>query len=102
MDQMNFDSYMDGKKELIHCELGSDFHWIRITSGHTPSKARKRVQFILGGYDFLYVNRILKDEIKSSFNGLIKTITWKEAMGHGEQSEAEQGSAAVTARNDAR
>lgn len=101
MDQMNFDSYMDGKKELIHCELGSDFHWIRITSGHTPSKVRREVQFILDGYDFLYVNRILKDKIKSSFDGLIKTITWEEAMGYDKQSETEQSSSAVAIGNGA-
>lgn len=100
MGQMNFDSYMDGEEVLIHCPLTSDFHWIRITSGRTPPRFRKQVQFMLDGYDFMYVNKTKKDEIVEAFDGSIVTITWEEAMGYDEQSETEQSDPAVATRND--
>lgn len=84
MEQINFDSFMDGQKELIHCELGSDFHWIRITSGHTPKEINNKVQFAIDGYDFMYISKAEKDEALKAFDGPTKTLTWEEAMGYGE------------------
>ncbi|MEV9641741.1 hypothetical protein ABZ756_13650 [Mammaliicoccus sciuri] len=81
MNQINFDDYLNGKKELILCRLTSDYYWIRITNGHTPPSAVSRVHFLLNGYDYLYEDASGKEEILNSFDGDIKKITWEEGMG---------------------
>lgn len=85
MDQINFDYFLDGEKELIYCMLTSGYHWLRITSGHTPKEAAKRVHFTLDGYDYLYENTADKDETMSLFDGTIRKISWQEAMMAGEE-----------------
>ncbi|BAQ11472.1 ATP synthase epsilon chain 2 [Bacillus sp. OxB-1] len=83
MNQLSFDDFLDGGKELIHCQLSSEFHWLRITSGYTPSLVKSRVHFSLHGYDYFYEDTKGKDEILNLFNGPIKTVSWETAMaGH--------------------
>ncbi|MCG3089153.1 hypothetical protein [Sporosarcina cyprini] len=78
MNQLTFDEFLNGSKELIHCQLSPGFHWLRISSGHTPSEYMSSVHFALNGYDFLYLGANEKDEVMKNFDGPIKTIDWDD------------------------
>ncbi|GEN83607.1 hypothetical protein SLU01_19190 [Sporosarcina luteola] len=84
MNQLSFDDLLDDKKELILCQLSPGFHWLRITSGHTPSELMSRVHFSLHGFDYLYENTQGKNEILNLFDGLVKIMTWEEVNERGE------------------
>lgn len=60
--------------ELIICSLSQGFHWLRITSGHTPTQFSKLIDFKLNGYDHIYKGASAKDEIIAVFNGVVKTV----------------------------
>lgn len=80
MEQMNIGDFMELPPvctgELICCSLTQDFHWIRITSGHTPTPFINLVEFELDGYEFLYKDTTVKDEIISAFGGKVKIIPY--------------------------
>ena len=80
MDQMALDDFLEMEPvctgELICCSLSQDFHWIRITSGHTPSPFLKLVEFELDGYEFMYKDTPVKNEIISAFGGKVKVIPY--------------------------
>ncbi|MEK4713446.1 hypothetical protein [Sporosarcina sp. FSL K6-5500] len=66
--------------ELIHCPLSDGFHWLRITAGHTPARFKGFVQFELSGYEYMYKDASMKDEIISEFSGSVKVVDWKNEM----------------------
>ncbi|MBO0586145.1 hypothetical protein [Sporosarcina sp. E16_8] len=80
MDQMTLSDYLELDPvctgELICCSLTQDFHWIRITSGHTPAPFLKLVEFELDGYEFMYKSTSVKNEIISAFGGKVKNILY--------------------------
>ncbi|MDW0112228.1 hypothetical protein QT711_03460 [Sporosarcina saromensis] len=80
MSQLSFDALFDESRELIHCQLSSGFHWLRITNGHTPSKFIKRIHFTLDGYDNLYENTVGYEEIMKSFEGSVRVVEWNESV----------------------
>ena len=65
---------------LIHCPLTEGFHWLRITSGHTPDRFRQFVEFELNGYEYLYKDASIKDGIISEFSGHVRVVDWKDEM----------------------
>jgi len=71
-DQMTLDELM--MPELILCSLSEGYHWIRITQGCTPVEFIECVQFKMDGYDYIYENTPLKDEIISAFEGTVRSI----------------------------
>lgn len=79
MDQLTLDDFIDGNKELICCQLSEGYHWLRITSGHSPIAVVDRKHFILDGYDHFYEGTQGKDEIIGLFDGPIKIVEWEEA-----------------------
>lgn len=80
MDQMAIDDFLEMEPvytgELICCSLTEDFHWLRITSGHTPIHFLNLVEFELDGFEFLYKHTSIKDEIISAFGGKVKIIPY--------------------------
>lgn len=80
MEQMTIVDFLEMEPicagELICCSLTKDFHWLRITSGHTPTAFLNLVEFELDGYEFLYKDTTIKDEIISAFGGKVKTIQY--------------------------
>ena len=99
MEQLNFDNFLDGEKELIYCPITPDNHWIRITRGHTPEGFEKLVRFVLHGMDYFYVDTAGKEKLLNAFDGSVKNITWEEATGYGKKSENEQSDEAAAAGN---
>lgn len=81
MTQITMDDLLDmsteNSPELICCSLSEGFHWLKITSGLTPSDFTKHIDFKLDGYDQLYINTSLKDEIVSVFDGQVKVVPYK-------------------------
>ncbi|MEZ7173609.1 hypothetical protein [Sporosarcina sp. OR05] len=82
MSQLSFDALFDEGRELIHCQLSSGFHWLRITNGHTPSKFIKRIHFTLDGYDNFYEDTQGKIEIMHEFDGPLKVVSWESETGN--------------------
>ena len=84
MSQMTLDDLMtmdaEPVPELIHCPLSGGFHWLRITAGHTPARFKELVQFELAGYEYMYKDSPLKDQIISEFIGSVKVVDWKNEM----------------------
>ncbi|SKB05204.1 hypothetical protein [Sporosarcina newyorkensis] len=83
MNQLSFDDLLDAECELIYCQLSSGFHWLRITSGHTPSAVADRVHFTLHGYDYLYETTEGKEETIGLFDGPVKIVNWNEGLAYG-------------------
>lgn len=80
VDQLTIDDFLSADfvkaPELIHCPLTDRFHWLRITSGHTPDAYKKFVEFELDGYEYLYKDTMIKDGVISAFDGLVKVVSW--------------------------
>lgn len=80
MDQMTIVDFLEMDPvytgELICCSLTEDFHWLRITSGHTPAPFTDLIEFELDGYEFMYKSTPIKDEIISAFGGKVKRIQY--------------------------
>lgn len=78
VEQMSLDDFLKREPEfipeLICCPLSQGFYWLRITSGYTPARFLKYIDFNLDGYDYLYKGSSLKDEIISMFIGTVKHI----------------------------
>lgn len=71
-DQMTLDDLM--MPELILCSLTKGYHWIRITKDCTPNEFKKYIHFKMDGFDYIYENTPLKDEIISAFEGTVTAI----------------------------
>lgn len=78
MEQLSFEDMLTTDYELIHCPFTQSYHWIRITSGFTPSQYTERIHFTLHGFDYLYEDENGKTQIINAFNGPVKTVTWEE------------------------
>lgn len=80
MDQMELDDFLDLDPvcigELICCSLSQGYHWLKITSGHTPSRFTQYIDFELDGFENLYQGTTLKDELISVFGGSVKVIPY--------------------------
>ncbi|MEK4715362.1 hypothetical protein [Sporosarcina sp. FSL K6-5500] len=81
MDQMTFDDLMETNPgqipELIHCPLTEDYHWLRITVGHTPTQFKGSIEFELAGYEYMYKDTPFKDSVMSAFSGNVRLVDWK-------------------------
>lgn len=78
MEQLTLNDFIPLDNELLLCSLSKGYHWIRISSGGTPSTFLNRVQFEIDGYDYFYENTDGKDEIVMEFNGEIHEIGWEQ------------------------
>lgn len=78
MNQMTMGEFLNTKEciapELIICSLTQNFHWLRISTGHTPIKFSKFIAFQLNGYDYIYEDSSVKNQIISVFNGIVSVV----------------------------
>lgn len=83
MRQITIDDFVDveSPERLICCSLTRNFHWLRISKGHTPERFKNEVQFTLRQFEYLYVCTERKKEILSAFNGTIENIAFDFAKG---------------------
>ena len=71
-DQMTLDDLL--LPELILCSLSAGYHWIRITKDCTPEDFKKYIHLKMDGFDYIYENTHLKDEIISAFEGTVTSV----------------------------
>ena len=80
MDQMTLGDFLELEPvctgELICCSLSQGYHWLKITSGHTPADFRQSIDFELDGFENLYQGTTAKEALISSFVGKVKTIPY--------------------------
>lgn len=74
MDQMKIDDFLDFEPELICCSLSQGYHWLKITSGHTPSNFTQYIDFEHEGFENLYQGTSVKDALISAFGGTVRVI----------------------------
>ena len=57
LEQLTLGDFMGTKPvysgELICCSLSQGYHWIKVTSGHTPAEFRDNIDFELDGFENL-------------------------------------------------
>lgn len=80
MDQMTLIDFLEMDPvytgELICCSLSQGYHWLKITTGHTPAEFKQYVDFELDGFENLYQGTAVKDKLISEFRGTVKVIPY--------------------------
>lgn len=81
MKQITIEEFIkvEGSKKMICCSLTEGYHWLRISEGHTPTDFREKIDFKLGGYEYLYVGTADKDGILDAFDGAVKFLSYMTA-----------------------
>ncbi len=83
MMQITIDEFVEveSPKRLICCSMTKNFHWLRISKGHTPANFKNRVDFTLREFDYLYIDTESKDAILAMFEGAVSHVPFNFGKG---------------------
>lgn len=83
MMQITIDEFVEveSPKRLICCSLTKNFHWLRISAGHTPVAFKSEIDFTLREFDYLYISTEIKDKLLEVFDGDVQHVPFNFAGG---------------------